>query len=102
MTAVDPTPDLRGLVSANREAILRLARAHRGTAVRVFGSVARGDASESSDIDFLVDFEPGSSLFDVLHLSADLRDLLGVDVDVVSSGGLKPRDTHIRREAVEL
>lgn len=102
MTAVDPTPDLRGLVSANREAILRLARAHRGTTVRVFGSVARGDASESSDIDFLVDFEPGSSLFDMLHLSDDLRDLLGVDVDVVSSGGLKPRDTHIRREAVEL
>lgn len=102
MTAVDSTPELRGLLSANREAILRLARSHRGTAVRVFGSVARGEATASSDIDFLVDFEPGSSLFDLLHLTDALRDLLGVDVDVVSSGGLKARDTGIRREAIEL
>jgi len=102
MSALDPAPDLRELVSANREAILRLARAHRGTAVRVFGSVARGDDTPSSDIDFLVDFEAGSSLFDLLHLTDALRELLGVDVDVVSSGGLKPRDSEIRREAVEL
>lgn len=68
----------------------------------VFGSVARGEETESSDIDFLVEFEPGSSLFDLLHISEELEALLGVPVDVVSAGGLKDRDEHIRREAVPL
>ena len=68
----------------------------------MFGSVARGDETAASDIDFLVDFEPGSSLFDLLHISEELEQLLGVPVDVVSAGGLKDRDEHIRREAVPL
>lgn len=77
-------------------------RRHRGRSVAVFGSVARGDETAASDIDFLVEFEPGSSLFDLLHLGEDLEQLLGVPVDVVSAGGLKDRDEHIRREAVPL
>lgn len=51
---------------------------------------------------FLVQFEPGSSLFDLLHLQDDLEELLGCPVDVVSVGGLKPRDDLIRAEAIAL
>jgi len=79
-----------------------LVRHHRGRSVSLFGSVARGDATPESDIDFLVEFEPGSSLFDLMHLQEALQQLLGVSVDVVSVGGLKERDDHIRREAVPI
>ena len=68
----------------------------------VFGSVARGDDTDASDIDFLVEFEPDSSLFDLLHLEEALRGLLGRAVDVVSAGGLTDRDDHIRSEAIPL
>jgi predicted nucleotidyltransferase len=64
--------------------------------------VARGDDTDVSDIDFLVLFETGSSLFDLLHLQEDLETLLGRSVDVVSVGGLKERDDHIRREAMSI
>ena len=92
----------RELVEAKRGEICAIARRHRGRSVAVFGSVARGDESATSDIDFLVEFEPGSSLFDLLHLSKELETQLGVPVDVVSAGGLKDRDDHIRREAIPL
>ena len=92
----------RALVEQHREAITELVRAHRGREVSLFGSVARGDEGEASDIDLLVEFEPGSSLFDLLHLQDELEALLGCRVDVVSVGGLKERDQHIRREAVPL
>ena len=68
----------------------------------LFGSVARGTDAQGSDLDLLVEFEPGSSLFDLLHLTRELEDLLGRPVDVVSRGGLKPRDTRILEEAVPL
>lgn len=90
------------LVEAKRAEIRAVVRRHRGRSVAVFGSVARGEESATSDIDFLVEFEAGSSLFDLLHLSEELEVLLGVPVDVVSAGGLKDRDDHIRREAVPL
>jgi uncharacterized protein len=61
-----------------------------------------GDDTPESDVDFLVEFEPGSSLFDLMDLQEALEQLLGVSVDVVSVGGLKDRDTHIRREAVPI
>ncbi|HMS49798.1 nucleotidyltransferase family protein [Candidatus Neomicrothrix sp.] len=92
----------RDLVEAKRDEICAIVHRHRGRSVSVFGSVARGDESPASDIDFLVEFEPGSSLFDLLHISEELEALLGVPVDVVSAGGLKERDDHIRREAVLL
>lgn len=94
--------DLRALVVANRQAIGELVARHKGRSVAIFGSVARGDATPSSDIDFLVEFEEGSSLFDLLHLTDELEKLLRCPVDVVSARGLKPRDEHIRREAVAL
>ena len=68
----------------------------------MFGSVARGDDTPDSDIDFLVEFEQGSSLFDLMDLQEALAALLGAPVDVVSVGGLKDRDDHIRREAVPI
>jgi hypothetical protein len=86
-----------------REAILDIARRYGADDVRVFGSVARGDANESSDVDLVVRFEPGRSLFDHGGLLMDLRDLLGIKVDVVSEGALKGRFGElVRREAVPL
>ena len=95
-------PGVRALIDQHREEIRVAARGCRGRRVRLFGSAARGDDRPDSDVDVLVDFEPGSSLFDVLHLTAELERLLGRNVDVVSAGGLKPRDRHILDEAIDL
>ena len=87
----------------HREAILRLAATHGARNVRVFGSVARGEAGVESDVDVLVSMEPGRTLLDLIGLSQDLERLLGRRVDVVSDGGLSPylRD-RILAEAVAL
>lgn len=86
-----------------REAILVLARRHGAREVRVFGSVARGDADVGSDIDFLVDMEAGRSLLDLGGLLMDLRDLLGGSVDVVTAPSLNERvRTRVLQEAVPL
>lgn len=68
----------------------------------MFGSVARGEDGPRSDVDFLVEFERGSSLFDLVRLEAALSDLLGCPVDVVSAGALLDRDDDIRRDLVGL
>jgi uncharacterized protein len=80
--------DLNRLLQEKREAILQLAAKHGARNVRVFGSVARHEANEQSDIDFLVDMEPGRSLMDQGGLLMDLRELLGREVDVVTEKGL--------------
>ena len=85
---------------AASDEIHAIARRHRARSVSVFGSVARGEDRPGSDIDFLVEFEPGASLLDLMAIQDDLEALLGCTVDVVSAGGLKDRDEHIRREAV--
>ena len=59
--------------------------------LRVFGSAARGDDTEQSDLDLLVDAGPSTTLFDLGGMSEDLRVLLGVPVDIVTSGGLHRR-----------
>ncbi len=92
----------REIVEAKRAEILAAVHRHRGLSVSLFGSAARGDDGESSDVDLLVEFETGSSLFDLLHLQDELTLLLGCSVDVVSAGGLTNRDDHIRRESVRL
>ena len=76
------------IIADKREAILALAAKHGASNVRVFGSVAEGSADENSDVDFLVDMEPGRSLFDLGGLLMDLQDLLGRKVDVVTEPGL--------------
>jgi len=94
--------DLRALVEGHADDIKAAVSRHRGRRIALFGSVARGEATDRSDIDFLVEFEPGSSLLDLLRLQDELGDILGRSVDVVSTGGLKPRDDHIRAEALPL
>ena len=91
------------VLKAKRSEILQAAAKRGASGLRVFGSVAREEASDSSDIDFLVKLEPGRSLFDLGDLGADLEALLGRKVDVAEVKGLSP---HLRervlREAVPL
>jgi predicted nucleotidyltransferase len=90
-------------ILARREQIIALASRYGASNLRIFGSVARGDANPDSDVDFLVRFEPGRSLFDQGGLLMDLRQLLGVNVDVVSEGALSGRFAQIvLNEAVPL
>lgn len=90
------------LLRAKREAIIEIAARHKAFNVAVFGSVARGEDTDASDVDFLVDFLPGASLVDEFRLENELRDFLKMPVDLVSRGGLKPRDTHIREESLAI
>ena len=76
------------LVLHRREEILRIAAQHGAHNVRVFGSVARGEAGEESDIDLLVDMEPGRSGLEQAELILDLEALLERRVDVVTEAGL--------------
>jgi hypothetical protein len=102
MSGVDTTSQLGALVVRHRNQIIEAAARHGARNVRVFGSVARGDAGEDSDVDLLVDFDAGSSLFDLLHLTDELEQILDRHVDVVSTGGLKDRDGRILAEALAL
>lgn len=76
-----------------REALIALAERCQAENIRVFGSVARGEANAESDLDLLVHFREGASLFDLIDLKEDAEKLLGLGVDVVSDGGLSP---HLR------
>jgi hypothetical protein len=78
-------------LSERREEVLRLAAKYGARHVRVFGSVARGEADAASDIDFLVEMEPGRSLLDLGGLQAELEILMDRPVDVVTEKGLKRR-----------
>jgi len=90
-------------VRRQREAVLAAAARRGAYNVRVFGSVARGDALAESDVDFLVDFEDGRSLLDLGGLLADLEQLLGRPVDVVTERGLRERiRERVLKEAVPL
>ena len=86
-----------------RAEILRLAETHGARNVRVFGSVAAGENRPDSDVDFLVDLEPGRTIFDLARLLGDLRDLLGTPVDVIEGRSIHPylRD-RILNEAIVL
>jgi hypothetical protein len=75
---------LEDLIRAKRNEILKVAALHGARNVRVFGSLARGEAREDSDVDFLVDMEPGRSLLDHSELLQDLQELLGRKVDVLT------------------
>jgi predicted nucleotidyltransferase len=91
------------MLLARREEIIALAAKHKAENVRVFGSVARGEANENSDVDLLVNFLPGASLFDLIDLKEDAEQLLGTSVDIVSEGGISPfLEQRILSEAVDL
>jgi len=80
--------DISELLQEKRDDILQAAAERGAYDVRVFGSVARGEAGSESDLDLLVDLEPSRSLYDLGGLLADLEDLLGCRVDVVTEKGL--------------
>lgn len=94
------TPEM---IRGKRDAILEIARRYGASDIRIFGSVARGDATEASDIDLVVRFEPGRSLLDHGGLLMDLRDLLGTKVDVIDEEAMRPRfHRHVMKEAIPL
>ena len=91
------------LLREKREAILSIANTYGASNVRVFGSVARGEADTESDIDLLVDMEPGRSLFDMGGLLMDLQEMLGYNVDIVTPQGLRDRiRDRVLKEAVTI
>ena len=91
------------LIQQKRDEILQLAAQHGARNVRIFGSMARGDARPDSDIDFLVDLEAGRSLLDLGGLLMDLQELLHCNVDVVTEKGLRSRiRARVLQEAVAL
>ncbi len=95
--------EAKELLKAKRDEILRLATKYGAYNVRVFGSVARGEARPDSDIDFLVELEAGHSLLDQGGLLMDLQTLLGCEVDVVTELGMKERmRSQVLAEAVPL
>lgn len=85
------------LLQTKREDILRTAWKHGASNVRIFGSVARGEADGESDIDLLVDMAPGRTLFDIGELLIELQNLLGRQVDVVTEKSL---NDHIRERVL--
>ena len=93
---------VRVLVESRRDEVLAIAARYHASRVRLFGSAARGDDRPDSDIDLLVDFEQGSSLFDLMRMGRELEALFGRAVDVVSTGGLKSRDRLILAQSVDL
>lgn len=90
-------------IQERRKEILSLAQKYGARNVRLFGSVARGEEREDSDIDLLVDLESGRSLLDLGGLLMDLENLLGCRVDVVTAKGLRDRiRSRVLQESVPL
>jgi len=90
-------------VREKRNEIIKMAELNKISRVFVFGSCARKEERSGSDIDFLVDFMPGASLFDHVHMRDGLSDLFGVKVDVVSSRGLDPYIApYVLKDAVQI
>ena len=87
---------------AKRKEILQIAASHGASNVRVFGSVARGSARPDSDVDFLVEFDPGRTVLDLSGLILDLEESVGRKVDVVEICQRSAAADRILREAVPL
>jgi len=94
---------IKDLLQQKRSEILEIAAKHGAINVRIFGSVARGEEREDSDVDFLVEMEVGRSLLDRIGLMQDLEDLLGRKVDVATVKALREYlRERILNEAVPL
>ena len=91
------------LLEQHRAEILRVASAHGARNVRIFGSRARGEGDEASDVDILVELERGRTLLDLVRLKRELEEITSCAVDVVTDNGLSPilRD-EILSQAVAL
>jgi predicted nucleotidyltransferase len=100
---VEATMSSGRLLKNKRQQILRVAERYGARNVRVFGSAARGEADDASDIDFLVELEAGRSLFDLGGLLMELQELLNCRVDVVTEKSLRSRiRERVLREAIPL
>lgn len=95
--AVRPRPST--VLAQHRGEVLRLARRHKASKVRIVGSIARGDDRPGSDVDLLVAFSSRASVFDQVELIEDLEELLGVRVDVISEAGLTAAHDALRSQA---
>jgi len=84
---------LRELVKNQRDVILNIAAKHGAQNVRLFGSVARGEETDASDFDFLVDMQEGRSFLDLVEFGDELEELLHRKVDVITDGGIS---SHLR------
>ena len=90
-------------VSERRRELLDVLRRHGVTDPEIFGSVARGDDREGSDLDLLVDFAPGTDILDILGIQRELEEVLGTAVDLVPRNAVKERvRTHAARDALPL
>ncbi len=85
-------------LSNKRDEILRIAGAHGARDLRLFGSVSRGEATARSDIDLLINLDPGRTLLDIVAIKQDLEDLLGCKVDVVTEDAVSP---YIREQILK-
>lgn len=94
---------LRELVEAHRDEIKAIVARHHGRSVAVFGSVARGDERPGSDIDFLVELEPGARPIEILSIGVELEEALGLQVDVGTPQSTRERlRARVLAEAVTL
>jgi len=86
------------LLIDKRADVLRIAQEHGATRVRIFGSFARGTARPDSDVDLLIDFEPGRNLLDLVAVKQDIEDLLDRPVHVLTEAAISPfmRDAILR------
>ena len=90
--------DINKVLRENRAEIMVIAGRYGARNVRVFGSVARGESGPESDLDLLIDLEPGRNLFDLGGFLYEIRELLGIPVDVVTEKGLRE---HVRSGVLE-
>jgi hypothetical protein len=103
-TSVRAATGPRGrLLRRKRKALLDVLRRSGARNARVFGSVARGEDTATSDIDFLVELAPDATLVDLARVRREISDVLGVPVDVMTSGLLKPAaQDRAEQEAIAL
>ena len=93
----------RGEVLRRQALVQTLAKAHGARSVELFGSAARDEDGPGSDLDFLVELEPGRSLLDLIGLAEDLQEALGRKVEALTAAGMKPRVlAEARRDAVRI
>lgn len=90
------------ILTNHREAIRAAAARHQASSIALVGSAARGEETEDSDVDFLADFRPGATLFDIAGLQIELQDLLDVDVDIIYAAGLRQHCRSMLADAIPL